>query len=260
MHCRFTCSAGLCKIGLQVSGGSADVIAIDLSSLNPLEKKIYEILLAHKDSYETLRITQAAELCNCSVSKISKFVKKLGFRNYKQYLNFLSGKLIEEAGQTDELKRISTFLAAFDANLVDDLYSIIESHSKIILFGYGPSFLCAQYFEYRFRNCSDKVTMAVSDEVAVNKMVDASTLLIIITETGRFHSFQDVYRNAKRKGCDVVMIAEEYNTELFDQCDHIFWLSSYPQPAHFKAYEKSRTLFFIFLEEIVQRFLALESI
>lgn len=235
------------------------MIAVDLSSLNPLERRIHETLLANRDSFASLRIAQAAQLCDCSISKISKFVKKLGFQNYKQYLAFLYGKPLEEKGQSNELQRIGTFLSTFDHALVDNLFSLIENHDKIVLFGYGPSFLCAQYFEYRLRNCSDKVSMAISDEVAIDRMVDESTLLIIITETGRFHSFEQVYKRAKDRGCEVVMIVEEYNTELFDQCDHIFWLSSSPQPEHLKAYEKSRTLFFIFLEEIIQRLLAQES-
>jgi len=97
--------------------------------------------------------------------------------------------------------------------------------------------------------------MAVSDEVTLNNMVDESTLLLIITETGRFCSFQDIYAGAKQKGGRVVIIAEEYNTELLNQCDKIFWLSPISQPTHLKPYEKSRTLFFIFFEEIIQRLL-----
>ena len=49
------------------------------------------------------------------------------------------------------------------------------------------------------------------------------------------------------------MVAEEYNTDLFSQCDRIFWLSKYNQPNDLKPYEKSRTVFFIFLEEVMQR-------
>ncbi len=233
------------------------VITVDLSVLNALEKEIYETLLAQRESHDSLRIAEAAELCGCSISKISKFVKKLGFQNFKQYRDFLYGKRVERNKATSELQRVGHFIESFDETLVDDLHSLIESHDKIILFGYGPSFLCAQYFEYRFRNCSDKVTMALSDEAAIEKMADASTLVIIITETGRFQSFEAVYRGAKERGSDVVIVVEEYNTELFDQCDHIFWLSASPQPGHLKAFEKSRTLFFIFLEEIVQRFLPL---
>ena len=234
---------------------SAHMISIDVSSLNPLEKRIHEQLMLHSKSKDNIRIQEAAQLCQCSVSKISKFVKKLGFKNYKQYLDFLYGREIERREQSDELKRVRAFIDAFDPAMVDELLELIDAHTKVILFGYGPSMLCAQYFEYRFRNCSDKMVIAISDEIAIDNMVDDSTLLLILTETGRFHSFQKVYASSRTHGGTAAIIAEEYNTELFNQCDRIFWLSQEPQPAHLKPYEKSRTLFFLFLEEIIQKLL-----
>lgn len=236
------------------------MITVDLSTLNPLEKQIHKQMIRHSKTMPTIRINQAADLCRCSASKISKFVKKLGFRNYRQYIDFLYGKDIRPVKFSGELNRVKSFIKTFDTSMVDDLLSLINIHDKIILFGYGPSQLCAQYFEYRFRNCSDKTTMAVSDEVLLNNMVDKTTLLLIITETGRFRSFQDIYHAAKQKGGRVVIISEEYNTELFNQCDRIFWLTESPQPMHLKPYEKSRTLFFIFLEEIIQNFLRRRSL
>lgn len=231
------------------------MINVDLNILNQLEKQIHETLIRESKTRENMRINEAATLCGCSVSKVSKFVKRLGFANYKQYLDFLYGRDLGKQEHSDELIRVRKFIENFDIEMVDELLCLINSHEKIVLFGYGPSLLCAQYFEYRFRNCSDKTTMAFSDEVALENMVDKSTLLLLITETGRFHSFKDVYTAAKKKGGTVVIIVEEYNTELFNQCDKIFWLTPNPQPAHLKPYEKSRTLFFIFLEEIVQKFL-----
>ena len=231
------------------------MINVDLNTLNPLEKQIHETLIRESKTRESMRISEAAALCGCSDSKISKFVKKLGFTNYKQYLDFLYGRDLGRQVPSAELNRVQKFIQNFDTEMVDELLSLIDEHEKVVLFGYGPSLLCAQYFEYRFRNCSDKTTMAFSDEVALENMVDKSTLLLLITETGRFHSFRDVYAAAKTKGGTVVIIVEEYNTKLFNQCDKIFWLSPDPQPAHLKPYEKSRTLFFIFLEEIVQKFL-----
>jgi DNA-binding MurR/RpiR family transcriptional regulator len=231
------------------------MITIGLDELNPLEKQIHEQMTRHSKTMSTIRIKQAAAFCHCSVSKISKFVKKVGFSNYKQYLDFLYGKNISPTDSSNELNRVRSFIESFETAMVIQLLDLIDSHDKIALFGYGPSFFCAQYFEYRFRNCSDKTFMAVSDEVTLNNLVDESTLLLIITETGRFLSFQDVYAAAKQKGARVVIIAEEYNTKLFSQCDKIFWLSSTSQPTHLKPYEKSRTLFFIFFEEIIQKLL-----
>ncbi|HCY86637.1 MAG TPA: RpiR family transcriptional regulator [Desulfobacteraceae bacterium] len=231
------------------------MITIDFNTLNPLEKHIHEQMRQYSRTMPTIRINQAAAFCNCSVSKISKFVKKLGFNNYRQYLDFLYGKQMTPETQSDELNRVKSFIDTFDTAMIDELLALIDRHPKIALFGYGPSLLCAQYFEYRLRNCSDKTAMAVSDEVTLKNMADDATLLLIITETGRFQSFRNVYDSAREKGATVVIIAEEYNTGLVDQCDRIFWLSSTPQPMHLAPYEKSRTLFFIFLEEVVQRLL-----
>jgi DNA-binding MurR/RpiR family transcriptional regulator len=231
------------------------MINVDLSSLNPLEKRIHEQLMLLRGKRETIRINEAAELCQVSVSKISKFVKKLGFKNYRQYLDFLYGRELDRCERSDELKRIKAFIEAFNPVMIDELLELIDRHKKVVLFGYGPSMHCAQYFEYRFRNCSDKMVIAISDEIAIDNIVDSSTLLLILTVTGRFHSFQNVYDSCRSKGATVAIIVEEYNTELFNQCDRIFWLSPEPQPSHLKPYEKSRTLFFIFLEEIIQKIL-----
>lgn len=227
------------------------MININTDNLNPLEKKIYDTLMDYSKSNSKFRINTAAEICQCSVSKISKFVKKLGFINFKQYLDFLYGEKLPIAKNSGELQRLMSFIDTFDYSLKDDFLKLIESYDKIILFGYGPSQLCGQYFEYRLRTCSNKTVMALSDEISVTSMVDKNTLLIILTVTGSFHSFEQIYKTATAKGCQVAIVAEEYNTALFDQCDKIFLLSKLPQPSHLYAYEKSRTIFFIFLEEII---------
>lgn len=135
------------------------MINLDLSTLNPLEKKIHKQMIRHSKAIPFIRINQAAEFCQCSVSKISKFVKKMGFSSYRQYLDFLYGKDIPPAAGSDELNRVRSFIDTFDNGMVDDLLSLIDQHKKIIFFGYGPSLLCARYFEYRFQNCSDKLAM-----------------------------------------------------------------------------------------------------
>lgn len=229
------------------------MINIDMNNLNPLEKQIFEKLMKYSKANPRFKINQAAELCDCSVSKISKFVKKLGFTNFKQYLDFLYGKEIAKTEHSDELARIRDFIDNFDRSLVTEFLELIRAHDKIVFFGYGPSLLCCQYFEYRLRTCTNKLVMALSDEISVTSMVDESTLLVILTVTGTFHSFEKVYHDAKSKGSDVAMIVEEYNTSLFSQCDKIFWLSKVSQPSYLEAYEKSRTIFFIFLEEVIQQ-------
>ncbi len=235
------------------------MITIDFNLLNPLEKTIQDTLSIYSKTHETIRIKDAAILCNCSVSKISKFTKKLGFHNYKQYLDFLYGNDIEESIQSPELKRLEHFIENFDTTKVDEMIELIQNHEKIVLFGYGPSLLCAQYIEYRLRTCINKVIIAVSDDVSIASMTDENSLLLIFTVTGSFQSFEKIYHDTKAKGCEVVIIVEEYNTNLFTQCDKIFLLSQESQPNYLLPYEKSRTIFFIFMEEVMQRLTYLQK-
>ena len=231
------------------------MINIDFSKLNQLEIQIHNKLDEYAKTTDTIRISKAAELCGCSVSKISKFTKKLGFTNFRQYLDFLQGRDIQQVNISNELTRIRQYIDDFNEAMVDELLELIDNHSKIVFFGYGPSLLCAQYFEYRLRIFTSKTVIAVADEISVASMTDKDTLLILLTVTGTFHSFENIYAESKKSGCEVAMIVEEYNTELFSQCDRIFWLCNYPQSDKLLPYEKSRTVFFIFFEEVIQRLL-----
>jgi DNA-binding MurR/RpiR family transcriptional regulator len=172
-------------------------------------------------------------------------------------MDFLYGKEISQKKTSSELERIKLFIDDFDASLVEEFIELMNNHEKIILYGYGPSFICAQYFEYRLRVCSSKFILAVGDEISLETMMDQNTLLIIFTTTGTFRSFENIYNISKNKGSKVLMIAEEYNTTLFANCDRIFWLCKFPQPSELKPHEKSRTVFFIFIEEIIHRLLAI---
>jgi DNA-binding MurR/RpiR family transcriptional regulator len=229
------------------------VLNVDLNKLNPLEKELYTLIRQYAKEHEKIRITDVAEYCDVSPSKISKFVKKMGFSNFKQYSSFLSDNTSTTTTSSNELKRLLSFVKDFDDALVHELVDAIKKYPKVILFGYGPSLLCAQYFEYRLRTCTNKIIVATSDELSVSSIIDDQTLIIIMTVTGTFSSFETIYANAKQKGSEVVMVVEEYNKALLKQCDHIFWLAQEKQSDVLKPYEKTRTVFFIFFEEVVLR-------
>jgi DNA-binding MurR/RpiR family transcriptional regulator len=229
------------------------MIRIDFTSLNTLEKQIHQTLQKASESVSTLRITEAATLCDCSVSKISKFSKKIGFTNFKQYVEFLYDKEPISRSDSPELERIQEFINQFDNTVVDEMIRLINKHERIILFGYGPSLLLAQYLEYRLRTVCPKVIMAVVDDLSVASMTDSSTLLLIFTVTGLYRNFRDIYRVASNKGAEVVIIAQNYNLELTNQCDNIFYLMNHPNPKELAPYEQSRTIFFIFMEEVIQQ-------
>ncbi len=229
------------------------MIRIDFDALNPLEQKIHSTLKEHSKTTETISIMQAAEICGCSVSKISKFSKKLGFNTYRRYLDFLYEREDPEPAHSSELERLSRFIEEFDSAKVDALVDLIGTREKLVILGYGPSFYCAQYFEYKLKTCAGKMATAVADELLATSMTDENTLVLALTVTGRFKSFDGVLRDAKEKGGDMAIIVEEYDPSLIERYRKVFCLTEQAQPGDLQPFEKSRTVIFIFLEEVVRR-------
>ncbi|WP_127111846.1 MurR/RpiR family transcriptional regulator [Shimia sediminis] len=228
------------------------MIHLDFESLNALEQKIHATLEGKGCADRTIRITEAAELCGCSTSKISKFVKKLGFANFRQYLDFLNGNSVSPPGSSGELERLSNFLNGFDTGMVDKMVRLISACDKLVLLGAGPSFQCAQYVEYRLKTCTNIVTIAAPDDLLVASVIDKNSLLLIFTVTGAFRSFEDIYSATKAKGATVALVLEEYNLSLVQKYDKVFCLTNETQPGDLAAHEKTRTAFFIFMEEVIR--------
>jgi DNA-binding MurR/RpiR family transcriptional regulator len=168
-------------------------------------------------------------------------------------MSFLYGETISVTFTSNELNRIKQFIDDFDAQVVDDFIELINKHERIILFGYGPSYIVAQYFEYKLHTITNKYSIAMQDALSVKNMADNKSLLVIFTATGTFKSFEDIYRTAKEKDCTVSVVSEEYNPSLVNTCDNLFWLSKYNQPSELRPHEKSRTIFFIFIEEVIHK-------
>ena len=227
----------------------------DSTRLNPLEKNILETLRRHAKDHSSPTIVEAASICGCSTSQVSKTVRKAGFRGYKNFIRFLYFGELPIVKPSGELERLRQVIEEFDASLVDGFISLLEEHEKIVFFGYGPSLICAQYFEYKLRFCTDAFIVTPPDENSVRSLVDSATLLAIFTATGQYRSFAEISQYAKSRGAKVVLISEEFNSTLMDNCDRYMVLSHHKQPDKLLPYQKTRTVFFIFFEQVILRIL-----
>lgn len=232
------------------------MLSIDETRLNKTERTALKALSAHAMDHPSPTIVEAATICGCSASLISKAVKKAGFPGYKQYLRFLYHQDVPTSRTLDEIERLKRVLAEFKPELAEELAGLITGHRKIILFGYGPSMLCAQYVEYKLRFRTRAFVATAPDEQSVLNMVDTGTLLIIITATGAFRSFEALSRRTRDRGADVVVVSEELNPRLSELGGRYICLSNHKQPDELLPHEKTRTVFFIFFEQVIRRILA----
>lgn len=229
------------------------MIKLNTNKLNELEKTIHETLSNELKENKNLTILEASELVGVSPSKISKFSKKIGFDNFKQYKSFFNGDEINYKPVSDELERIKNYIETFDPKLVDDFIDIFNKYDKIILFGYGPSYICADYFAYRLRTITQKFIISSSEEVEAINLADENTLLIVFSTTGKFRNFDNFFSEINKKGGNILLILEEYNSDIDIQNNTTYFLTKTHQDKNLLPYEKSRTIFFIFMEEILKK-------
>ena len=237
------------------------MLRINFDRFNALEHRIHGTLCEAVKVEENIKINRAAEICGCTASKVSKFVRKTGFASYKDYIGFLYGdapriRKGSAASPSTEMERIRNFVDTFDIKIVDEFIVLLNKYDKIILFGYGPSLICAQYFEYKLRIVTSKAVMTAPDEATARTLLDDKSLLIVFSTTGKFASFGGIFDYAKEKSAGSLLIAEEYNTSLLSDCEQVIYLTIATQNESYKPYEKSRIVFFIFIEEVVLRLMA----
>ena len=228
------------------------------SNLNQTEQTIHQKLTTLLKENVKLKIREAANICEVSPSKISKYVKKLGFDSFKQYRLHFSGQvpLPEKSIQSDEMTRLHYFLENFDRLVINQFLDYFSSHKKIILYGLGPTFICLEYFAYKINFMTDKKIFVTQEENATERLADADTLLIIFSVTGTFSKFDSIYDSVNGQGGSVLLILEEYNTNIYDKIDNILYLTKSVQNQDLLPYEKTRTIFFIFIEEIITQLMS----
>ncbi|PSL46948.1 RpiR family transcriptional regulator [Salsuginibacillus halophilus] len=230
------------------------MLTLRTDHLTELEKTTHETLTAIVREQEALTIVKAAEVCGVSPSKISKLVRKLGFESFKQYKRYFSGQEeVPKKQPSSEIRRLLQFLEHYDPAPAADFVSIFHQFPKVILFGLGPSHIAAEYFSYKLQTVTEKNILVTHHEDYANQLVGADTLLVIFSVTGTFTSFEPLIKKVQDRGGQVTLVLEEPLNTRDSSADYIFQLSSFPQDPDLQAFEKTRTIFFIFMEEVISR-------
>ncbi|CAH1231049.1 hypothetical protein PAECIP111891_06788 [Paenibacillus allorhizoplanae] len=234
------------------------MLNINLNKLSQLELSIHNKITEVIEQNHNLKILEAAHLCNGSPSQISKLVRKLGFESFKQYKQYFGGQKIvsEDKKKSNELERLKSFIENFNPVLIDNFLKIFKKYNKIVLFGLGPSFFCVEYFSYKLAPLSKKNIFATQSQTYAQNLVDKDTLLIVFSVTGKFTSFENLFHAVKSCGAEIMLVLEEYDNSLTFEVENIFYLTRSTQNENLLPFEKTRTVFFIFIEEIIARLMS----
>lgn len=173
------------------------------------DSHIAEILLSNINEIDSLSIDSVAEMCSISKSKLSKFVKRIGFDDYKEFRDLVKnekyrsgyygyedklpmGRCIAKDGMDSYLKilhdDLDHFRDSIDENMVKCLARALFEHEEVAAFGSVYSQTAAIDFMYRMAEEGKNIrtyTYDVAQEDYMKNM-DENTLVIIFSNSGQY--------------------------------------------------------------------------
>lgn len=195
-----------------------------------VEKLIADYFLKKK---EPLTIDELAKKLFISPASITRFCKKLGFNNYKEFIYLYKEKLnsieIESATfnniQQGYLNILKDVDENFDREVLINVCEAIHKKKIIHLFGLGSSGLAADDFKFRFSRIG-KFIEVIKDYNSVRMLMpilNKSSLIFILSLRGKSEDAILAAKNAKVKGATVISITSNHKSELIKYSDHTIY-------------------------------------
>lgn len=181
----------------------------NISANNSTDSHIAEVILENINEIDKYSIERVAKICDVSKSKLSKFVKKIGFDDYKEFRELVRnekyhsgyygyedklpmGRFIGKEGWTPYLEILKYDLDHFtnkmDMAMIRRLALAIRSHRQVAAFGSVYSQTAAIDFMYRMAEEGKYIRTYTSDtsQEEYLKNMGEDTLIIIFSNSGQY--------------------------------------------------------------------------
>lgn len=231
--------------------------------LSATDIAISDKIISHTDKVLQMNISELAIFCGVSVSKISKYSKKLGFNGFKDFIFQLKidyNNSRDKGGAFDYQKdKINLFFEDYNPEIVENIQNIIMNSNKIYLFGRGPSHNVCEYYTPRLRVATGKNFISDYDEYLFdldyfNQNENDKKTAIILTVSGKSKKVHEMLKICNDRNITTICISSYYNDKLAKNSTEYLSLINRKEVFD-KSVIRGRTLFFIFLEILTQDFL-----
>ena len=109
-----------------------------------------------------------------------------------------------------------------------------------------------EYFDYKLTYLENKNIVCANQASLIPNLLDENTLLLVFSVAGKFAQFDGLFDVASDKNAKAVLIMEELNPYLSNSIGEIIYLTDSQQDNSLQSHEKTRTILFIFIEEIIR--------
>ena len=233
--------------------------ATDVPSVLPLltastsflssEQRIIDFILANTELAPQMTSAQLARSSGTSEASISRFCKKLGFKNYRSFQFSLARDLATRSGDeriTGEVslddfeqsvtniknakqREIATTLDALDADTIKRVVELFKRAGLIVFAAVGNTNAVAIDASIKFGQLglSSVATTITESSTALALTMGPNDVLVLISNSGKSKRLERILQGAKQGGATVIFIGGNMSSPLARNSDILLQTFSY---------------------------------
>lgn len=197
-----------------------DLTSDKLDKLNLTEKKIFDYVVKNMDEVKQMSIRQFAKECYVSTATIFRFINKLGFSGYKEFIAVIK---ITDMSRTkavipnvmkykgyreDYLKNLIETVRVIRKEQVKKFHDRLKLDPHIYLFGDGLTIEAARYIEHLFLAFGCRAVFAYEDyeiENAIEHMTDED-VVVAMSYSGKTKKIIDLLEKIHHR-CQPLLVS-----------------------------------------------------
>ncbi|MEQ7193176.1 MurR/RpiR family transcriptional regulator [Enterococcus avium] len=194
------------------------------ADLSKSEHLVASYILRHENELGSLSITELADRINTSPATITRFCKRLEYRNYNEFKTLIESELRDTDLPSDS---IATITSSYEEILLESSKIIkekqlqqfilnINNANKILVIGIGSSGLTAIEFSVRLARMGINA-QSITDSynmVAQSNLLTEGDMLIAISNSGETAEIVEAVAIASKKGANIQAISKHENSFL----------------------------------------------
>ena len=218
------------------------------NTLTKTEKSLADYIIEHTEEVVYMSIYELAGTIETSIPTVTRLVKKLGFKGFREFKIALASEITLLNGNINVVKKpdsgVELVNKIFSRNVNNlqhtksllqtdkliELCKMIAKSKKLVLFGVGASSLVAQYAALRFAHI-DIQAEAYNDAIMMllsAKRLHKNSIAIGISHSGRTEMVIKAIEMAKKNGAKTVGLSNYLESPLSRVCDYLF-CTAYPE-------------------------------
>lgn len=207
-----------------------EIISAEYYVFTPSEKKIADFILANQDGLAYLSIGQLAAGAAVAEATVSRFCRRLGFRNFVEFKltaantalrfkpanNPLSGQ-IERSDTVEDICRklysaevdaLAQTMEVLNAAEVVRAADLLENARRVLFMGQGGSMLLAQEAAHLFSTVGNHFIPVIDShmQAIAAAMMEQGDVILFFSYSGSTRAMMETLKLAKERGGRVILV------------------------------------------------------